>query len=118
MLEDLVLLYGAEVWGCPRLLESIERVQMRATRAVVLKVVPGELLNLSNYGSIRGTPQLTAAITTTCPNDILHSSKHVQINKMNHAECSYIMFRQAYKYANTHTILINKIWIHTELSMK
>ena len=42
MLVDLVLLYGAEVWGCLRQLESIEGVQMRAAKAVVLKVVPEE----------------------------------------------------------------------------
>ena len=44
LLVHLVLLYGAKAWGCPRQLESIERVQMRATRAVVQKVVPEEFL--------------------------------------------------------------------------
>ena len=32
LLVDSVLLYGAEVWGCSRQLNPIERVQMKAAR--------------------------------------------------------------------------------------
>ena len=32
LLVDSVLLYGAEVWGCSRQLDPIERVQIKAAR--------------------------------------------------------------------------------------
>ena len=32
LLVDSVLLYGAEVWGCSRQLDLIERVQIKAAR--------------------------------------------------------------------------------------